>query len=107
MAEAETERESVMHFAILALTLDRPDERHIDRQSWHNFSGVIARTVENPAVKQIAPTVWQVDFRNNPGALAKLIDACEQFGYSYGILPFADEPPWIHRVGELQAAKRG
>jgi hypothetical protein len=95
-----------MRSAILAITVD-PAERVIDRSGWHNFPGTIAKAVENPAVKQIAPTVWQVDFHRSPGALAKLIDACELFGYSYGILPFDDEPPWLHHEGELAIRKRG
>ena len=95
-----------MQFAILALTLD-PNERHIDRHGWHAFAGEISKATEDPAVKQIAPTVWQVEFGKNPAALGRLIVSCENFEYSYGVLPFADEPLWIHQTRDSLSGRRG
>jgi hypothetical protein len=48
-------------------------------------------------VKQLGDFVWQVDFRTSPEGLAILVQACEQFGLPYGILPLSNEPQWICR----------
>jgi hypothetical protein len=95
-----------MQSAILAIDASFPDN-YTEKQRWQNFSAVIAKATSNPAVREIAATVWQVDFQKSPGALAQLIVGCEQFGYGYGILQLDADVQWLHRPAEHQVAKTG
>jgi hypothetical protein len=82
-----------MHSAIFAV--DLPPENHTGRQKWQVFSAMIAKLEANPALRQLGPNVWQVNFQQAPAALAELIVACERHELPYEILPLADEPQWI------------
>jgi hypothetical protein len=95
-----------MQSAILAIDLP-PDDHSSERQRWQNFSAMIAKAASNPAVREIAPTVWQVDFHKSPVALAELIVACERFGYGYGILQLDGDAQWLHQPEALPVAKTG
>jgi hypothetical protein len=95
-----------MHSAILAINFSA-SANYAERERWQNFAAMIAKATSNPAVREIAPTVWQVDFQKSPGALAHIVVACEKFGYGYGILPFDGEPPWLDQAGEHPTAKTG
>jgi hypothetical protein len=94
-----------MQSAILAIEI--PPDNHIERARWQNFSAMIAKIQGNPAVREIAPTVWQVDFQKSPDALARLIVACVEFGYAYGILPLAADAQWLRQESALLIAKTG
>jgi hypothetical protein len=95
-----------MRSAILAIDLP-PDDHGSERQRWSSFSAMIAKTQGNPAVREIAPTVWQVDFHKSPYALGQLIVACEQFGYAYGILQLDGDAQWLRQESALLTAKTG
>jgi hypothetical protein len=94
-----------MHSAILAIEL--PPDTYSTRQGWQNFAAMIAPVEQNPAVKLLAPNVWQVNFQKAPDAFAQLIVACERFGYAYGILQLDAEPQWLRREGAVPMAKTG
>lgn len=94
-----------MHSAIIAIEL--PPETYNAKQGWLAFSAHVGKAVESPAVKSLAPNVWQVNFREAPQALAQLIDGCERFGHTYKILQFDDEPQWLRRESALAVAKTG
>jgi hypothetical protein len=94
-----------MHSAILAIEL--PPDGPNERARWLNFSAAIAKIQGNPAMKEIAPTVWQVDFHKSPYALGQLIVACEQFGYGYGILQLDADAQWLRQEGAPPIAKTG
>jgi hypothetical protein len=82
-----------MHSAILAVQL--PPENHAGRQTWQGFSAMIAGIEGNPALRQLGPNVWQVDFRKAPAVLARLVVACDQFELPYEILPLENASAWI------------
>jgi hypothetical protein len=74
-----------------------PEGSRGTQQSAERFLAAIAILKANEAVKQLGDFVWQVDFRTSPEGLAILVQACEQFGLPYGILPLSNEPQWICR----------
>jgi hypothetical protein len=94
-----------MHSAILAIEL--PPDNYTETNRWKSFRVPVSKLDSNPAVKEISPAVWQIDFQQSSDALAELIVACENFGYNYGILQFDDEPRWLHREAKRQIAKTG
>lgn len=94
-----------MHSAILVV--DLPPDTYNSRQAWQAFAAMIAPAAGNPAVKSLAPNVWQVNFQQAPAALAQLIVGCERFGHTYEILQLDAEPQWLRRVADNPMAKTG
>jgi hypothetical protein len=46
-------------------------------------------------VARLAENVWQVSFRENPGALARLVSCAVQHRLHYGILQLDAAPQWL------------
>jgi hypothetical protein len=74
-----------------------PEGSRGTQQSAERLLAAIATLKGNEAVRQLGDFVWQVDFRSSPNGLALLVQACEQLGLPYGILPLSNEPQWICR----------
>jgi hypothetical protein len=74
-----------------------PEGSRSTQQSAERLLAAISTLKGNEAVKKLGDFVWQVDFRSSPNGLALLVQAFEQFGLPYGILPLSNEPQWICR----------
>jgi hypothetical protein len=93
-----------MHSAIIyAVFAENP--RHDERQRGAVFLGHIAKLDGNKSVAQLGEYVWQVNFRESPGALALIVAACEQLAIPYRILPLDAEPQWIRHDPSPQSVE--
>jgi hypothetical protein len=92
-----------MHSAIIVVEIPEQHFNAMANQAWLNFIGQIDRlraTKTDPVsqqrgVEQLAENVWLVNFRMNPAALARIVEAAEGMGFVYKILPLVDEPRWL------------
>lgn len=87
-----------MHSAIVYIV---PPENHLEaRQKIGVLLSHIERYEKDGSLVQLGETVWQANFQRSPGALARLVVACEQQAISYRILQLDTEPQWIRRDPE-------
>jgi hypothetical protein len=84
-----------MHSAIVYVVM--PTDPYASRQTGAVFLADIRQLEQNKSVSQLGEFVWQINFQESPGALARLVHACEQHGLPYGVLPLADAPQWIRQ----------
>jgi hypothetical protein len=81
-----------MHSAIVVVKM--PIETPSGRDRWLAFCAAISALQVNDAVVRLGENTWQLDFQQDPGALALLIGACDREKFSYGILPLDAAPQW-------------
>jgi hypothetical protein len=81
-----------MHSAIVVVKM--PKETPSGHDRWLAFCAAISALQVNDAVVRLGENTWQLDFQQDPGALALLIGACDSQKLSYGILPLDAAPQW-------------
>jgi hypothetical protein len=81
-----------MHSAIVVVKM--PKETPSGHDRWLAFCAAISALQVNDAVVRLGENTWQLDFQQDPGALALLIGACDSQKFSYGILPLDAAPQW-------------
>jgi hypothetical protein len=81
-----------MHSAIVKVVM--PDD-DAGKQRWKAFLASVASLQGNPAIELLGENVWQIDFQRSPAALARLVSACEQHNFSYGVLQLDAAPQWL------------
>jgi hypothetical protein len=59
------------------------------------FLTVISPNNNDPGVHRILENIWQIDLEKSPGALGRIVYACENEKYPYGILQFDGAPQWL------------
>jgi hypothetical protein len=82
------------HSAIVVVT---PPVTDADKHRWRELTAAIeiAAPQGSRALEELGQNVWQVDFQQSPGVLARLIVACEKHDFAYRLLQFDAEPQWI------------
>ena len=82
-----------MHSAIIYVV---PPKNEMEAR---NKVGVLLAHIErhekDGSLLRLGELVWQTNFQESPGALARLVAACEQQAIAYRILPLDSEPQWI------------
>lgn len=92
-----------MHSAIIVVEIPAQHVNALNNQAWLNFNAQIDRlqraktdpVSKQKGVEQLGENVWLVNFRENPAALARLIEAAENMGFVYKILQLDGEPQWL------------
>jgi hypothetical protein len=88
-----------MYSAIVVAKMPADEGRpQAARMKWQAFLGTLHEfdvDAPNPAVVRLGENTWQIDVRQAPGTLARLVHACERHQVAYGILPLADAPQWL------------
>jgi hypothetical protein len=93
---AQAKEEDVMHRAIVYVVI--PTNSPYDQQQIvGGMLAGIAKLEGNKSAVRLGEFVWEVNFRDDPGALAVLIHTFEQQQLSYGILPLDAATQWIRR----------
>ncbi|MDR3486290.1 MAG: hypothetical protein P4M05_15465 [Bradyrhizobium sp.] len=91
-----------MHSAIVVINMPEKLETTAHHPKWLAFLKAISLAAEPMAVAlgeqtgllQLAENVWQVNFKENPGAFARLVSCAMRHQLSYGILQLEDAPTW-------------
>jgi hypothetical protein len=92
-----------MHSAIVAIEMPEQPYDSSSNTTWQTFMAIVDRLKgakpdtlhTQPGVERLAESVWQVNFRENPAALARLVEAAVSMKLTYRILPLADAPQWL------------
>ena len=91
-----------MHSAIVVINMPETLETKAHHPAWLAFleatssaaEPMVAALAEQDGVVQLAENVWQVNFQENPGALARLLSSAMHHKLSYGILQLEHAPVW-------------
>jgi hypothetical protein len=92
-----------MHSAIIAIVVPEMAHDATFNQKWQVFIADVnhvRQATPNPLHKQkgvlrLAENVWQVNFHENPSALARLVSCAVEHKLTYGILQLDGAPQWL------------
>jgi hypothetical protein len=83
-----------MHSAIIYVVLSN-EPRHDERQRAALLLVEADKLEQKKLAVRLGDYVWQINFREYPGALSQIVVACERLAIPYRILPLDAEPQWI------------
>jgi hypothetical protein len=91
-----------MHSAIVVINMPERNEMEGHHPKWlalladinRAFAPIACSLDAQQGVTRLAENVWQVNFYDNPGAFARLIECAKHHKLSYGILQLKDVPVW-------------
>jgi hypothetical protein len=91
-----------MHSAIVVINMPEKTESEGHHPKWLAFEADLCRAAEpmvgsleeQEGVLRLSENVWQVNFQDNPGALARLVSCAKHHKLTYGMLQFMEPPVW-------------
>lgn len=92
-----------MHSAIIAVAMPEWPQGTRNHPKWQAFIAAIDRLTDakpdpldrQSGVVRIAEGVWQVNFQDNPAAVARLVSCALEHKLTYGILQLDAAPQWL------------
>ncbi len=92
-----------MHSALIVVEIPEQHFNTSSNQAWLTFIGQIDRLTSSKTdpldkqkgVERLGENVWLVNFRQNPAALARLIESARNMQFVYKILQLDAEPQWL------------
>ncbi len=85
-----------MHSAIVYVRIPE-SSRYGQQQTISAMLAGIAKLEGNKSAVKLGESVWEVNFRDAPDALAILVRIFGELSLPYGILPHEAAPQWIKR----------